>query len=58
MSKSKPYRVCPHCGNNLDPGEHCDCQDTQGRYANTEPAPGAAQSATPDKPEPLLITGA
>ena len=20
------YRVCPYCGNNLDPGEKCDCQ--------------------------------
>ena len=19
------YRVCPYCGANLDPGEHCDC---------------------------------
>ena len=19
------YRVCPHCGANLDPGESCDC---------------------------------
>lgn len=21
------YRICPNCGANLDPGEHCDCQD-------------------------------
>ena len=20
------YRVCKHCGSNLDPGEKCDCQ--------------------------------
>lgn len=20
------YRTCPRCGANLDPGEHCDCQ--------------------------------
>ena len=22
------YRTCPHCGAHLDPGEACDCQDT------------------------------
>lgn len=27
MSKNKPYHVCPRCGNHLDPGEHCDCED-------------------------------
>lgn len=21
------YRVCPHCGANLDPNEKCDCQE-------------------------------
>ena len=21
------YRECPYCGCNLDPGEHCDCQE-------------------------------
>lgn len=21
------YRTCPFCGDNLDPGERCDCQD-------------------------------
>ena len=20
------YRVCPHCGSNLDPAETCDCE--------------------------------
>ena len=20
------YRTCPLCGSNLDPGEHCDCE--------------------------------
>lgn len=23
------YKTCPHCGDNLDPGEKCDCQDTK-----------------------------
>lgn len=21
------YNICPICGNNLDPGEKCDCED-------------------------------
>lgn len=21
------YWICPYCGANLDPGEHCGCQD-------------------------------
>lgn len=25
------YNVCPNCGSNLDPGEKCDCESTQGR---------------------------
>jgi hypothetical protein len=20
------YKICPHCGSNLDPSETCDCQ--------------------------------
>ncbi len=28
---SKPYRICPNCGCNLDPGEKCDCKDSMGR---------------------------
>ena len=24
--KAMMYRVCPHCGSNLDPNERCDCQ--------------------------------
>lgn len=22
------YKVCPHCGAHLDPGEVCDCRET------------------------------
>lgn len=21
------YHTCPYCGANLDPGEHCDCEN-------------------------------
>ncbi len=24
------FWTCPHCGANLDPGEHCDCQEQEG----------------------------
>ena len=55
---SKPYRVCPYCGSNLDPGERCDCKE---RTA-LEPSKGAAdladQPATVDKHEPVLMPGA
>jgi len=23
------FRTCPDCGANLDPGERCDCRDTE-----------------------------
>lgn len=23
------YSVCPYCGNNLDPGEKCDCKERE-----------------------------
>lgn len=23
------YNVCPYCGANLDPGERCDCTETE-----------------------------
>lgn len=32
------YRTCPNCGANLDPGEHCDCQDKK------EELPGATNT--------------
>lgn len=24
-----PYRICPHCGANLDPEEKCNCQEEE-----------------------------
>ncbi len=32
------YQVCPNCGAHLDPGEVCDCRDT-------EKAPASAANA-------------
>ena len=49
MSKSKPYRVCPNCGCNLDPGERCDCK---------ERAELAADLTHIDRREPVLMPGA
>lgn len=28
------YRICPRCGCNLDPGEHCDCEDEKSGRMN------------------------
>lgn len=25
------YNVCPKCGCNLDPGEHCDCENIKAK---------------------------
>lgn len=33
------FKICPHCGANLDPGEVCDCKNkkkTAPSAANTE----------------------
>lgn len=54
---SKPYRVCPHCGSHLDPGERCDCQDK--REPETTAAAGkAAAPAVKNRHEPVLMPGA
>lgn len=34
------YHVCPHCGAALDPGEHCDCEQTKENAALVLVAPG------------------
>lgn len=36
------YRPCPYCGDNLDPGEICDCQKKEDAAPELEP-PEAAQ---------------
>lgn len=28
-------RMCPYCGAHLDPGEHCDCRETDIMDINT-----------------------
>lgn len=29
MDKKSYYHTCPLCGANLDPGEHCDCDESE-----------------------------
>lgn len=36
------YRTCPNCGDNLDPGERCECQDKR----KTAPGGDDTQSGT------------
>ena len=52
---SKPYRVCPNCGCNLDPGERCDCKDRTELDTSQSAADTAAQPATRDEREPVLM---
>lgn len=58
MSKYKPYRVCPDCGNHLDWGERCDCKDR----TEQEPVQGTvdlvAQPAGRGERETILMPGA
>ena len=30
------YNVCPYCGNNLDPGEKCDCREHEEELSEYE----------------------
>ena len=52
---SKPYITCPYCGNNLDPGERCDCRDEIVKEHPPETAKKAHQSATANPREPVLV---
>lgn len=42
------FRICPYCGDYLDPGERCDCRSQQESQAsgsqNKNAAPGAANT--------------
>lgn len=31
-------RICPLCGAHLDPGEHCDCRETEENEKSPVPA--------------------
>lgn len=33
------YRTCPDCGAHLDPGEICDCKETEGARVTGTDAP-------------------
>lgn len=52
---SKPYRVCPKCGAHLDHGESCDCEDRVKQEVAQSTADTAAQPATGDERELVLI---
>lgn len=53
---STPYRTCPECGSNLDPGERCTCSEK--REAAPEATEEAGQQATVNPHEPVLAPGA
>lgn len=55
---SKPYRTCHNCGNHLDPGEHCDCQEREQGDTVQNTAQSAGMEATQDRREPVLAPGA
>lgn len=55
---SKPYRVCQKCGAHLDHGEPCDCEDRVEQEVAQSAADTAAQPATRDEREPVLMPGA
>ncbi len=38
------YRVCPHCGAHLDPGEPCDCGPSNPQTSGDLGKKGAAPS--------------
>lgn len=41
------YRVCPHCGAALDPGERCDCVKEE--YSGKKEVEGQFGIFVPDK---------
>ena len=37
------YNVCPYCGANLDPGERCDCTETEKPPADAGTSVGGSE---------------
>lgn len=61
MSKYKPYRVCPDCGNHLDWGERCDCEakrEAAAETAQTAAQPVTTQETRKNYDKPVLMPGA
>ena len=54
---SKPYITCPYCGNNLDPGERCDCRDEIVREQSPAAVKEKHKPATANPWEPVLVPG-
>ena len=55
MSQNTPFRPCPVCGSNLDPGEHCDCHK---QHDSAQAAGEYADNPTINPPLPVLNPGA
>ena len=52
-----PYRTCPRCGANLDPGEPCDCARSD-RAPGRRETPKTARAVPPERVKPYAIGAA
>ena len=43
------YKVCPHCGAHLDPGEPCDCEDEMGCRSDSTISTAARNCCMPER---------
>ena len=50
------FFTCPHCGNNLDHGERCDCRTVAERTARPQAVDKKTEKANPHRP--VLARGA
>lgn len=44
---SKPYKICPECGDHLDPGEICNCKEAP--QATGNPSRAHTQRQSPER---------